>query len=378
MSSDHAVREAPVTRRVRPGGDHAPAATPPRVVWTFLRIPLLFKVLIANAAIVVLGAVVGTWLTATTVRSAPEDSGVVMIGVFVVLGVTLSLAVNYVVLRAAFQPLHELEDVAASIRQGDFSRRAEPGMFGDPRLSSLVSTFNATLDALVRDRLELRHLASQVIRAQEQERQRVARELHDDTAQVLFAQLLQLAALKRSPVEDVARTASDFEQMTVEALESVRRLALELRPPALDDLGLFAALEGLAQRFSDQLDIPVDVRIRGPRTRLSAELELVLYRIAQEALTNVAKHARATRAAIDVDRAPDGLSLSIRDDGRGFAVTEPASPGAAGLGLGIFGMNERAALVGGTLNVWQRAGGGSEVFVFIPIGAVTAIGDMTR
>ncbi|MEJ7762611.1 MAG: sensor histidine kinase [Thermomicrobiales bacterium] len=358
----------------RPAGTGAPR----RVVWTFLRIPLLYKVLIANATIVVVGAVVGTWLTATTVRSAPDDFGLLMIGSFIVLGVTLSLAVNYVVLRAAFQPLHELEDVAALIRHGDFTRRAEPGIFGDPQLSSLASTFNATLDALVRDRAELRHLASQVIRAQEQERQRVARELHDDTAQVLFAQLLQLAALKRSPIEDVARTATDFEEMTVEALESVRRLALELRPPALDDLGLFAALEGLAQRFGDQLAIPVEVRVRGPRTRLSAEVELVLYRIAQEAMINVAKHARASRAVIDIDRASDGLSLSVRDDGRGFDASEPSAPGAPGLGLGIFGMNERAALVGGTLHIWQRSGGGTEVFVFIPAEAVNAIGGTSR
>ena len=367
-------RAAPEPRAASAVPSPARERAPRRVVWTFLRIPLLYKVLIANVAIVVLGAVVGTWLTATTVRASPDDFGLLTIGGFVVLGVVLSLVVNYVVLRAAFQPLHELEDVAASIRQNDYSRRAEPGIFGDPRLSSLVSTFNATLDALVRDRSELRHLASQVIRAQEQERQRVARELHDDTAQVLFAQLLQLAALKRSPVEDVARTATDFEEMTVEALESVRRLALELRPPALDDLGLFAALEGLAQRFGDQLGIPVEVHVRGPRTRLSAEVELVLYRIAQEAMTNVAKHARATRAVIDIDRAADGLSLSVRDDGRGFDESEPSKPGAPGLGLGIFGMNERAALVGGTLHIWHRSGGGTEVFVFIPIDAVNTIG----
>ncbi|MGI8643702.1 MAG: ATP-binding protein, partial [Thermomicrobiales bacterium] len=327
------------------------------------------KVLLANAFIVVVGAIVGTWITVTTVQAAPEDSYLTLAVGFVLVGVLLSICVNYLVLRAAFQPLQGLERVTEAVRRGDLSERAEPALFDDPQFSRLAATFNATLDELDRDRHELRQLASQVIRAQEQERQRVARELHDDTAQVLFAQLLRVTTLRSSPSPEVSQAGADLEQMTVEALESVRRLALELRPPALDDLGLEAALEGLAQRYSDQLGIEVDYQARGPRSRLSEEVELVLYRVAQESLTNIVKHASASRVWIDLDRGTDDLSLSIRDNGVGFDPRAMTVTGATGAGLGIFGMQERAALVGGTFRIWQRPGGGSEVFAFIPLDA---------
>lgn len=332
-----------------------------------LGLPILYKVLIANAVIVVVGAVVGTWLTTVTVQATSEDRHLYLALAFALIGFILSVSVNYLVLRAAFQPLHRLERVAEAVRRGDLSERAEPATFDDPQFSRLAATFDATLDELDRDRHELRALASQVIRAQEQERQRVARELHDDTAQVLFAQLLRLTALKSSAYPEVQQTASDMEEMTVEALEGVRRLALELRPPALDDLGLVAALEGLAQRFSDQLGIPVDYQARGTRSRFSPEVEVVLYRVAQEALTNILKHARAAHVWIDLDRGEHDVTLSIRDDGVGFdpQVTRTNDPMRSG--LGVFGMQERAALAGGTLRIWQRPGGGSEVFAFIPL-----------
>jgi two-component system, NarL family, sensor histidine kinase UhpB len=330
-------------------------------------LPILYKVLIANAAIVALGAVAGTWLTIQTVRHAAEDQFVGLASGFVAVGIIASLVVNYVVLRAAFRPLATLEQTALAVRGGDLSARAAPTSFMDPQVAHLAETFNATLDELARDRAELRSLASQVIRAQEDERRRIARELHDDTAQVLFAQLLRLTTLKGSPDPAVNSMAATLEEMTVEALEGVRRLALELRPPALDDLGLSAALGELAQRFAEQLDVPVDYQSRGLRGRLPSEVELVLYRVAQEALTNIAKHANARRIWLDVDRTADDVTISIRDDGRGFdRAVIPESDGR-GLGLGIFGMEERVALVGGRFRIWSRPGVGTEIFAFIPL-----------
>jgi signal transduction histidine kinase len=229
------------------------------------------------------------------------------------------------------------------------------------------------LDALATYRGRLRALSSQVITAQEEERKRISRELHDDTAQVLFAQLLRLTALKASPSADVRGTAAALEEMTAEALEGVRRLALELRPPALDDLGLQAALADLAQRFGEQLGIPIDYQPRGPRGRLPAEVELVLYRVAQEALTNVAKHAQASHVWIDLDRDPNDVTLSVRDDGRGFDPAQETQRDGRGLGLGLFGMAERVGLVGGCFTIWSRPGEGAEIFAFIPLaGAAPA------
>lgn len=346
-------------------------AARPRARWQRPRLSLLYKVLIANAAIVVLGAVVGTSLTIVTVRRADDHPFMLALG-FASIGVILSVVVNFVVLRAAFRSLISLERTAVAVRDGDLNARAERDSFADPQVAHLADALNATLDELARDREELRSLASQVIRAQEEERKRISRELHDDTAQVLFAQLLRLTALKDSPNDEVRRSASDLEESTAEALEGVRRLALELRPPALDDLGLLAALGELAQRFGEQLEIPVDYQARGPRGRLPAEVELVLYRVAQEALTNVAKHARASGVWIDLDRTADDVSISVRDDGSGFDPKLATASDGRGLGLGLFGMEERVALVGGRFAIWRRRGGGTEIYAFIPLTETVA------
>lgn len=335
-------------------------------------LPLLYRVLLVNASIVTLGAVAGTWATMTVMRVAGEEGSVRLGAALAVVGILLSLAVNYVVLRAAFRPLTLLQRVAEAVRAGDLSARATPLPDNDPQITHLAETFNRTLDQLERDRAELRSVASQVVRAQEEERKRISRELHDDTAQVLFAQLLRVAALKSAAHPEVRAAAAVMEEMTSEALEGVRRLALELRPPALDDLGLPAALAELAQRFGEQLGIPVEFRARGPRARLPVDVELVLYRVAQESLTNVAKHAQADHVTIDLDRTAGDVTLSVRDDGRGFEPRAQAAVSADSVALGLFGMAERLGLVGGRLTIWSTPGRGTEVFAYIPLPAAGA------
>ncbi len=369
MRSTDAIdrRLSPPLGRSTKTPDRSVGGTPTSLARPLFGLPILYKVLLANAGIVVIGAVAGTWITLRMAKRIPEQNHGLLVPIFVVAGIILSVLVNFIVLRAAFRPLNNLERAATAVRLGDLSVRAEQSAFGDPQLAHLASTFNATLDEIARDRNELRSLASQVIRAQEQERKRVARELHDDTAQVLFAQLLRVAALKNSSSEEARQTAATLEQMTVEALESVRRLALELRPPALDDLGLLAALGDLAQRFSEKLKIPVDYQARGPRERLPSEVELVLYRVAQEALTNIAKHAGASHVWIDLDRTPEDVSISVRDNGRGFDRHRAIAGDQHGLGLGLFGMEERVALVGGTFKIWPMRRGGTEIYAFIPL-----------
>lgn len=332
-----------------------------------LGLPILYKVLVANAAIVMFGALAGTWVTIEMVRRAPHGTYYGVAVLFVIAGIVLSVIVNFLVLRAAFQPLAVLDRAALAVKNGDLSARATEVTFTDPQIAHLAETFNATLDELARDRQELRSLASQVVRAQEEERKRISRELHDDTAQILFAQVLRLNALKSSADPTVQETATKLESMTVEALEGVRRLALELRPPALDDLGLLAALGDLAQRFSDQTGIPVEYRPRGLRGRMQAETELVLYRIAQEALMNVAKHAQAKQVWLDLVRSGHEVLLSVHDDGTGFDLDAASERDDRGVGLGLFGMEERAHLVGGTLQILTAPGRQTQIIARIPL-----------
>jgi two-component system sensor histidine kinase UhpB len=152
----------------------------------------------------------------------------------------------------------------------------------------------------------------------------------------------------------------------------VRRLALELRPPALDDLGLYEALGELSQRMADSRGVEVDYEWRGSKSRLQAEIELALYRVAQEAFSNIAKHSGAASASLDIDRTAQDVTISIRDAGRGFNRDLPFVRDDSGIGLGLFGMEERVALVGGSLRIWSGVGKGTEVFAYVPLNPLPA------
>lgn len=333
------------------------------------RLPIAHKVLIANLVVVVSGALVGTYLTARFIERNPSVSRVALVLGFSAAGVLISVILNYWILKAAFEPLRNLERVAEAVQRGDFSARSRPSLFCDPQLERFGQSLNRALDVIEEDREKIRLLADRVIDAQEAERKRIARELHDDTAQLLFAQLLRVSALSSSPYPEVRETAEQIGEMMSEAMESVRRLGHELRPPALDDLGLRAALEDLANRMSEQMGIPVAFSATEFRRRVDPAVELVLYRVAQEALTNSWKHARASKVVVAISRDDAGIRMVIEDDGRGFNAKSPSSSDGRGIGMGLFGMAERVELVGGTLTIDGARHPGTRVEAFIPLDA---------
>jgi signal transduction histidine kinase len=203
----------------------------------------------------------------------------------------------------------------------------------------------------------------QVVSAQELERLRLARELHDETGQALTSILLKLKSIEDEG--DPARLAdatADLRELVVTTLQDVRALAVELRPKALDDFGLVSAIERLVETFREQTGMEVDLEPRLGTERLPREIETTLYRITQEALTNVVKHARATRVSIVLTRREGAVSAVIEDDGRGISTGEPT-----GEGLGLVGMRERVALVGGRLVVESPPGGGTTLSIEVPI-----------
>ena len=200
-----------------------------------------------------------------------------------------------------------------------------------------------------------------VVEAQELERRRLARELHDQTGQELTSVLLGLKAVEeaKSDAERAEALAAVREQV-VETLHDVRRLAVELRPKALDDFGLVPALERLRDTFAEQTGMRVDLESR-LRERLAADVETALYRIVQEALTNIVKHAQASAVSIVLARQGGVVTALIEDDGRGF------SPDGSGEGLGLLGMGERLALLGGKLKVESSAGSGTTIVAEVPL-----------
>jgi signal transduction histidine kinase len=208
-------------------------------------------------------------------------------------------------------------------------------------------------------------LSSQILGAHEAERKRIARELHDDTGQALTSILVRLRLLERTVQdEDIRRSIAELRELTSNALDAVRRMAVDLRPAALDDLGLVPALRSYADRFSRHWGVEVEFTAEGLQRRLPASVELVLYRVVQEALANVAKHSGAKRAYVSLVRRNNVVTAKVRDDGQGF---DEQAVQKAGGGLGLFGMRERLALVGGSLIIDTMPGSGTLVTARVPL-----------
>ncbi len=240
-----------------------------------------------------------------------------------------------------------------------------------------VAVENARLWDELTHKEELRvQLLDKIISAQEDERKRIARELHDETSQALTSLLVTIKMIEASsdPVE-ARRRALEARETASETLAAVHDLARELRPSALDHFGLAPALERYAQEYAVRHHLDVDFQAIGlDDLRLPPRVETALYRIAQEALTNVARHAEAQHVAVLLERRRDRVVVIVEDDGQGFDPTRVQTENGDGAGLGLFGMRERAALSGGALTVESSVGRGTAVFVEVPLGGGLAQG----
>ena len=261
------------------------------------------------------------------------------------------------------------------------------------RLEQRTNELQTTIGELVQARrreAELTGYAALITRAQEDERRRLARELHDDTAQALIALSRGLDALSSRQADPPLSARDthfirDLTELATRTLESVRRACQDLRPSVLDDLGLSAALESLAEATSRQ-GLPCSFEEDGERGTYAPELEVTVYRIAQEALSNARRHANASAAAIHITYADETLDLAVSDDGAGFDVEhvlreadgdgrnagDGVRDGTSRPGLGLLGMRERAALIGARLRVEPAAGGGTRVSLHVPLRAAAA------
>lgn len=343
------------------------------------RWPLLSQILIVNSAIVFLGASAGTAIT----RALASQSGTALTALFAALGLVLSIVANYLLLRVALKPLLILQTVAELVAAGDLNVRAADSVQGEPALARLAHTFNTMLDrlqedsrAIERSRALTEQLTQKVLSAQEEERRRIARELHDETLQSLATLVIYadaagtLEAARQVPTlnEALAR----LREVAERTLTGVRGIIADLRPSLLDDLGLAAAVRWQAQNRLEPLGIRVDVQTRGEGRRLNPAIEIALYRVLQEAITNVLKHAQASYVELDLDLSEsDCLRARIEDDGIGFDPAQRKAEREDG-GVGLWGMQERINLVGGHLMVDSSPGEGTEIRVMVPLAAHVA------
>lgn len=309
-------------------------------------LPLVYRVAGLNALLLV-AAVVLTLLVLAPHKfsSFAVDEGVVMAAALALVAV-----VNLMLLRRVVRPLEALTALA---RRVDLTQPGErmPGAQPTSEAGELALTFN---EMLARLEAERREATGRVLAGQEAERLRIAQELHDQVGQELTAVLLALARVRAGVQPPLRDDVSDVQEAVRASLEDVRRIALELRPEALDDLGLVSALAVLGERFGQQSGVNVDQHVDATLPELDPESELVVYRVAQEALTNVARHAGVDRAELSMHASDGGLVMTVSDEGRGLAA-------GAGPGTGMRGMRERAALIGARLQIGPGQAGGCRV-----------------
>ena len=311
--------------------------------------PLISQVLAVNAALLC-----GTILAAIVVASdmsSPEDRRRFLVLVAAGLGAVL---VNGVVLRRRFEPLERLIPAMEAVDFGPDGGRPAWPQADSEEVARLHGAFDRMLDRLETERSRT---ATLVLQAQEGERARLARDLHDEANQALTGVLLRLQATALNAPEPLRAELRETQAVATQAMEELVRLARELRPAALDDLGLAAALRTQVDAFGRRAGVDARLHLRpGAADALHRDAQLVAYRFVQEGLSNIARHASAVRVLVEVEAEGDGATvLRVSDDGAGFDAA------AAAPGLGLTGMRERAGLAGGRVTVASAPGRGTTI-----------------
>jgi two-component system, NarL family, sensor histidine kinase UhpB len=328
-----------------------------------LRVRLFWKILLANALLMALMATAVAW-AAPALAAAGPDAQWPGLALVAAVGVALTLAVNALILRVALRPLDQLQETAERVSRGDLTARVADSPVADPQMARLMRTFNTMLDSTAEYRKRLRDLAVRALGAGEEERKRIARELHDGTAQTLAALRVQLRVARRAGDERTREVLLDELSEQLGALvDEIREMAGGLRPSSLDMLGLGPALESYVRSLTERTGLHIDARLDPVAGMLPPEAELALYRVLQEALSNVVRHSDAEHVSLRLFRRNGRVEALVADDGRGFAVEEAHARGA----LGLWGMQERAAYVGGSVEVASTAGKGTRVEIRIPV-----------
>lgn len=319
-----------------------------------LRVPLVMKLIGAHLLSLVL--IVGALFVLVGVH--PTALLVTAVAIFATILFGALAAV-------ALLPLRDIEAVASRVWRGDFGARVDSSPVADRNIKRIGNTFNLLLDGLVADRSRVQTLASSIIDAGDRERAHLARELHDSTAQQLAALVLQLSAAARDATDPgFAERLEQLRDQASATLEEVRLLSHTVHPRVLDDLGLAAALKKLGREASAAGNVDIEVTSEIDGTAVPATQAAVLYRVAQSAVHNVLRHAKADRVELRLSIREGNVVLDVIDDGRGFDVAEAERRRP---GMGLFTMRERVALAGGRFEVHSAPGVGTHIFAAVPM-----------
>ena len=312
---------------------------------------MYWRVFAANATILIAGTLV---LAFGPEPLHKEPAAVDLVALLT--GLVLMLVVNGLLLRRLFLPLERL---AERMESADVLRGGQHlPVVSSAEIRTLERSFNNMLDRLANER---RAAGAYALQAQEDERQRLARGLHDEVGQSMTAVLLQLKGLQASASSEQQRQLAHAQEVVKKSLDDVRRLAKELRPEALDHLGLASALEHLANNFAQHTHVRVERKLERELPPLDPAVELVIYRVAQESMTNVTRHAEASKVLLSLEGDTSSVVLRVIDDGQGFGADHVE-------GGGLRGIRERALIVGGAAAIKPGPNGGVEVRLEVPTG----------
>jgi two-component system sensor histidine kinase UhpB len=308
---------------------------------------LATQILTVNALLIAAATLAGIVASHVSLQSlvGQRQAGVLVVGIL------CAVLVNGLVLRRRFAPLERLIDVMERIDLAEPGVRAEVPEADSSDVVRLHQAFNRMLGRLEAERVKT---ASAVLQGQEGERARLARDLHDECNQALTGVLLRLEASAQDAPPALSAELRETKELATAAMEELLRLARELRPAALDDHGLQAALRTQLVRFSDGTGVPAELHVFDDLADLAEHEQIVVYRVVQESLSNIARHARATRVIVEIGRDHGRPVVRVTDDGCGFT-------GAGGDGIGLVGMRERARLARGRLQVTSAQGRGTVV-----------------
>ena len=313
---------------------------------------LYWRVFIINAALVV-AATAALAFSPATVSSKLLLHEVIVL----VVGMALVLILNFLLVRRSLDPLERLTKLMRRVDLVRPGARIEP-TGGGREIMELTTAFNQMLERLETER---RDSGRRAIQAQEHERRRIALELHDEVGQLLTGVVLGLDGISRSMDPDTRDRVGEMQNMVRQGAEHVREIARGLRPESLEELGLRSALIGLTSTISNRAEIDVQRRIAPDLPVLSPDVELVVYRVAQESLTNVLRHADARTVELSLGRRDGDLVLQVRDDGIGIDRADVRS------GRGLAGMLERALYVDGRLEIERISPTGTAVRLTVPL-----------
>ncbi len=314
---------------------------------------LFWRVVTINATVLI-GAALMLAFTPATISSSLRAAEAAVLAA----GLAAVIALNFALLRRAFGPLQRLTTLMRRVDPESPGRRIDV-RGATAEVADLLATFNDMLDRLEHER---RESSRHALAAQERERHRLARELHDELGQTLTGVVLQLDGLERTAPPELQSDVAAVREAARASAEEVRDIARGLRPQALEEFGLRSALVTLATGFAERTGLQVRHRLAAELPELAPEQDLAIYRVAQESLTNVARHAEARGVEIVLEVNAGGIVLRVRDDGRGLV------PGANGDAGGLAGMRERAMLAGGTVAVRRTRPSGTEVVLEVPGG----------